>query len=174
MAFVSLHLNGRELGTVGSRDVDIMTLTLVGNRSSGSFWLQIGGLEAVPMGSRKPANWFSGPICKDDRLRVDFVGSLGGQVSASRSSSEPLDSMRAEELSLDVEFSDSEQVLATFGDDDTLQLVATYKRGDREWKVEIDSVTVSDSGFTTGKSFTKKKLQSLDWIEIRCLAARVA
>lgn len=146
--YLEVFLDGMKLSAGGGVDVDVITLSLVGGKDNGRFWIQMSG-------RRNDVNveWLQREIAcgtelvlipRDDVANLDTGGAQTSIPPVPKCQS--LDGIKA----LRVSSENIQPQIARIGKEDTLQLVVSWTSAENRWKLELDSLTVDDRGFTTG------------------------
>jgi hypothetical protein len=188
MPYLDLRLNGKKLAVGGDPQLDLLSLTVVASRDAPESSLYLGGMRTTSAGMAEQVCWSRRQLVGGDRLRVTAFSkaeadkpidervmrtTLGHRGLPSREEGVNTPSINSERAgsqlirpSFEIQFSDS-TFLSVGGVEETLQLVATWPRGNDSCTIQVDSLTVLEDGTTNGQTVADRILRPSEWFELR-------
>lgn len=170
MAYAEVRLNTELLAIGGGDDISSFSLTLVGIRSAPDFWLQMSGMRQTAGQQLEHIEWLQRAIHDEDTLLIRVTDNAPSPASISEGSVaaefDPI-SETWPEKALDIKVGVAKQLTARIGEHETLQLVLSWHRNMKEFKLEVDSVSLKDDGYTESHRWIAHVLQPGNWIAIR-------
>ena len=176
MPFFKVSLNDHEIAVAGGQDVAVITLSLVGTKGNGEFWLSLSGMRRGSFGVNSHFNWIERSIREGDILRITPMVSViaasvptveakqGAKIIANGKPEMPKD------LHLEVRLPDGREVKAGMESEEVLQAVLGWHSGAPASKLEVDSVTSEPSGYTKGKRWVEESILPSQAVEIAIVA----
>lgn len=186
MPYLDVRLNDAELAVGGAASLDLLSLTIVGTNNSALVSLQLGGMQKRPDGETDYLCWSNRKLRGGDRLRITALQHAQPNVSVKTGSFPTIHSVQeftrnadSGDLahmkdgsvrdifkpSFEIRFSDSTIVRAA-GNEETLQLVATWFKRSDSCRIEVDSVTALDDGQTRGQRWVERLLRPQEWLDL--------
>jgi hypothetical protein len=150
-----IEIDGSNRICAGGPDVSFLTLTLVLTRGSETATLAISGLKASRFGAFEPIEWIRRELGAGQslRLRPDDHPKPCDETNPIAK----LAARSAEPYGLNVRLSDGTAVSAHLEAEDQLQLVLAWHVSEDQIRIEVDALTVADSGFSSGRRWLETK-----------------